>query len=561
MKRPKLKLTAFILSILICLTTFSWAPYEVSAENPPLRLWWQEREHLNPLNTFDLSGSAVMRLCYRGLFEIDEQARLRCDMAESAAWSADHLTLSIKLRKDISFHDRSPLTARDAALSILCYRANLMKFHNYQLVPEPESMLSESTAGVEPPPVQTTQEEETEGSEEPERFPAAERVAHYNSLEGDPDGLHALLAIDHIVITGDHSLDIVLSEHSERLPWYLCLPVIPALYVKEMVFQAIPGTGPFRMVVNGESKEVEVVSAFKADHIKTRLQLLPLKDETAAITAFEKGRLDLLLLGYENFEDMSLRRSFNRVSQETLHYRFFLAGSRPEFALADNAVRQKFRAFFAVWPDGSPITRDIPLPLHKEDWRRRDLPELESAKTDEGPLNALKQALNGRELRIGAPAKPQSRMLVQSFCERLAVLECPLTIDWLTDEQYASYAAGGAYDFLLAEADLALPTDSRTLARETAKLCPEAAFSMPDLTADGLIPPSTSYAWDLDINALSASALRGSALALNVTMKNSPIFEIGFAKQGILFSRSVKGSISSAFENPYKGIEVLSRWD
>ncbi len=77
---------------------------------------------LNPLYISTGSEAAVSRLLFSSLYNYDATGTLHQDIARSMTASADGTEYTLKIRDDVSWHDKTPLTARDIVFTI-----NLMK--------------------------------------------------------------------------------------------------------------------------------------------------------------------------------------------------------------------------------------------------------------------------------------------------------------------------------------------------------------------------------------------------------------------------------------------------
>ncbi len=73
---------------------------------------------LNPALALTRADQDTTALIYSGLMKIDPNGDLVNDLAESVTVSEDGLTYNIKVKKDQSFHDNTPLTAKDVAFTI-----------------------------------------------------------------------------------------------------------------------------------------------------------------------------------------------------------------------------------------------------------------------------------------------------------------------------------------------------------------------------------------------------------------------------------------------------------
>ncbi|MCB9813820.1 ABC transporter substrate-binding protein [Candidatus Nomurabacteria bacterium] len=73
---------------------------------------------VNPALAITRADQDVTALVYSGLMKIDSEGNLVNDLAESITTSDDGLTYNIVLRQDVSFHDGTPLTAKDVIFTI-----------------------------------------------------------------------------------------------------------------------------------------------------------------------------------------------------------------------------------------------------------------------------------------------------------------------------------------------------------------------------------------------------------------------------------------------------------
>jgi peptide/nickel transport system substrate-binding protein len=73
---------------------------------------------INPALAITRADQDVTSLVYSGLMKINPDGTLIPDAAESVTVSEDGLTYNVVLRKDVRFHDNTPLTARDVIFTI-----------------------------------------------------------------------------------------------------------------------------------------------------------------------------------------------------------------------------------------------------------------------------------------------------------------------------------------------------------------------------------------------------------------------------------------------------------
>jgi peptide/nickel transport system substrate-binding protein len=73
---------------------------------------------VNPALALTRADQDVTALVYRGLLKIGADGELQNDIAESVTAAEDGLTYNVILRRDVKFHDSTPLTAHDVAFTI-----------------------------------------------------------------------------------------------------------------------------------------------------------------------------------------------------------------------------------------------------------------------------------------------------------------------------------------------------------------------------------------------------------------------------------------------------------
>lgn len=73
---------------------------------------------VNPALASTRADQDVTALVYSGLMKIQPDGTLANNIAESVTVSEDGLTYNVVLRKDVTFHDKTPLTARDVIFTI-----------------------------------------------------------------------------------------------------------------------------------------------------------------------------------------------------------------------------------------------------------------------------------------------------------------------------------------------------------------------------------------------------------------------------------------------------------
>jgi peptide/nickel transport system substrate-binding protein len=80
-----------------------------------------EPNNLLPVLSSDSASSDINRLVYNGLVRYDKNLLLEGDLAESWEISADQLTITFHLRRNVSWHDGTPFTSADVLFTYQMY--------------------------------------------------------------------------------------------------------------------------------------------------------------------------------------------------------------------------------------------------------------------------------------------------------------------------------------------------------------------------------------------------------------------------------------------------------
>jgi peptide/nickel transport system substrate-binding protein len=78
---------------------------------------------VNPLFTTTLSEARLNELVFEGLFADDPELRSTGRLAESFELAADHRSMTVRLRRDVKWHDGEPFGSDDVVFSVDAYRS------------------------------------------------------------------------------------------------------------------------------------------------------------------------------------------------------------------------------------------------------------------------------------------------------------------------------------------------------------------------------------------------------------------------------------------------------
>lgn len=73
---------------------------------------------VNPVFATTMSEARINELVFEGLFSDDQELRSKPDLAESWVLATDKKSMTIELRRDVTWHDGKPFTAKDVVFTI-----------------------------------------------------------------------------------------------------------------------------------------------------------------------------------------------------------------------------------------------------------------------------------------------------------------------------------------------------------------------------------------------------------------------------------------------------------
>lgn len=82
-----------------------------------LAMWNAPEGNFNPIYVADTYGSNIVGMMYDGLWRLDEKLTPVPALAESWEWDSTGTQLTFNLRKDVRFHDGTPMTAADVVFT------------------------------------------------------------------------------------------------------------------------------------------------------------------------------------------------------------------------------------------------------------------------------------------------------------------------------------------------------------------------------------------------------------------------------------------------------------
>lgn len=286
--------------VLFLFSLFALTACTEHRSNPQTLRWHlsAEPDLLNPILTMDAYGSRIESFLYDSLLERDPKTlAFRPKLASRWEVSTDHLTFTFHLRRDVRWHDGTPLTAHDVVYS-------------YERIQDPQ---------IEAPQLRV----------------------YYKDVKS-------------VTAHDDYTVQFVFKE-----PYFLALefcsglPVIPRhLHGKGAAFNESPynrtpvGSGPYRFVRWDTGKKLVLTRNEeyydKKPDIRT-IEFIIIPDSSVALLALKKGLLDLMSLQaiqwVKQTESDKFKTHFNKLNYYTPGYRY-LGWNMRDPLFSDKRVRQ-----------------------------------------------------------------------------------------------------------------------------------------------------------------------------------------------------------------------------
>jgi peptide/nickel transport system substrate-binding protein len=253
---------------------------------------------VNPTLAITRVDQDVTALIYSGVMRIAPDGNLIPDIAESVTVSEDGLTYNIVIRKDVTFHDGTPLTARDVVFT-------------YELIQNPD-------------------------------------------LKSPLKGNWADVSIEQV---NEYEVNVVLKEAYTPFSENFLVGILPAHLWSNIPLEQLPfsqlntepiGSGPFALkkatrdesgLITSYSLEANIKNRF-APHIKA-MELVFFADNNQLLDAFSKGHIDAsAYVPNENINSVIENGAYRVISKPLPRVFGVFLNQNKSVALRDPSVRE-----------------------------------------------------------------------------------------------------------------------------------------------------------------------------------------------------------------------------
>jgi len=301
-----------------------------------LSMFSAPRGVFNPILMEDGYDANIVGLVFAGLLTRDERLELICDLCESYSVSPDQREVTFRLRKDVTWHDGHPFTARDVVFTFQAI-----------LHPDYPGVLTGDYAALRGVGAMLEQRAALDRAQAGGRISAREAAAQKHAAWQawlDGDGRQAIRAVD------DHTVVFAVDEPHAPLLQNLAIPLLPAhrfagFPVGEMGqhpdTRRPVGTGPYRFVRYVPDQYVELVrhEAYHRGRPYIERIIYRIANQDVAIGQLLAGELDYVPLKPGDVVLVQGNPNIGLFTRPDLGYQYLGLNHRnPLFA--DRRVRQ-----------------------------------------------------------------------------------------------------------------------------------------------------------------------------------------------------------------------------
>jgi ABC-type transport system substrate-binding protein len=479
------------------------------AASGTLRIWWSRRQTLNPLLDTTRTGHAVNRLVYQSLFTIDENQQYIPDLAAGIQFRLSGTQVVVTIKKNLFFHDGTPLTAEDAAECIKFIQAH---------------------------PTET-------------------------AYSADLAGIINAVAIN------DEKLILTLTQPDPWLPFVLTFPVIPSEYLETDPFTLIPGSGAFVMESFSAEDGLVLKKAAAPEYLNelTTIRVIEYNNLTAAMQGFENDNVDLVYMDASDYSRYQLRDSlrFEPFTSGKLLMIAFNTASRKPLSNLDRLlflkkILQPSRVLAASrYPWGGEVT-DIPIPAAS--WLLGG-----EETSSSGVLVSLGNPTWDSKTRALVLLVPQEDALYGTISEAIGRCLDVAGVKWqmksLPKAEYDAEMLLGNFDMALLETGSHASPDPSWLYRDNRPAAETVLNILPNIGLDGYGD------WRLKLTGLMSAERtediktgRETADALAQTAARSPFGILLLRSGALLYGNRIVGQGRPSADDPYQGIKELWVW-
>lgn len=301
---------------------------------------------LNPLLSMDKSLYNFNKLIFEGLFDIDDNFKVKNVLVESYNFELDDTILNLKLRENVKWHDGEDFTSEDVKFTIDTLQYGLS---NYNLANSMSDIIK--------------------ASESLKYLKDARVIDKYN-----------------LTLTFDRAYGDVLEG--------LIFPIIPRhIFVKEKniktaydkalkkdVYKPI-GTGPYKEIENNKLKNVTLESYkdyWGGEPYVSKIIGKVLKDEDLSLISFEAGQIDLTLGLGMDWERYAQNKKVKIYEYASNKYEFLGFNFREEVFTGEKGKALRKAIAYAI--DRQSIIQKVYLghatrndvPIHPDSWLLSD---------------------------------------------------------------------------------------------------------------------------------------------------------------------------------------------
>lgn len=272
-------------------------------ESGTLRIWMQNPQSFNPLISKDLQWKNMTYLFYDSLYKMDLYQNAIESIAIDQKTTEDNLIHTITIKRDLMFHDGTPLEASDIVYSFQSIKA-LGK----------ESLYNQQLENVE-----------------------------------------IIEEID------TNKIKVILSKPDRFLKQRLIFPIISDEF--DMEDNNIPsGSGPYKIKSIDEKQVIAELYSKSEDYKIRKIDISILEDTREGMKLFGEDEVDIVLFNDDLYINYYLRTDANIIRYPGRTFLFFQLNKTEKLPFADNKMVEEFKRIVYSEDVVAPLAEKLIIP-------------------------------------------------------------------------------------------------------------------------------------------------------------------------------------------------------
>jgi len=472
-----------------------------------LRLWMQPAETLNPLISTQYQWNSLSHLFYDSLYEINTNQEAVPSLVSETVISSDPLTVTIKIKGGIIFHDNTSLDSADVLATV-------------QFIQNPANL-----------------------------------SFYYEQMKN----VIAITAIDSATI------QFTLARPDPFFNYELDFPILASEKINDINILYQPGTGEYQIISYEKGVELkasifDLNKASKENKVKS-IRILELSDTRQAMEAFGEDKVDMVLLRDTFYETYYLRNDIKMIRYPSNKFIFFEMNQSLDKMLFDSAKADYMKNLLTKpsFLDGisgifcssnkMPFLSTSPF-VHQS--KCKDVLMIET------PINPF--ANEKRVLEVVYPLNDVFKeMLILKLKSTFETEKITFNVTGYDPTEYQAILLAGKYDLALIETQLSSNPDPSWLYSKVPLRTVKGLEALNKTGTEMFSQTQTALDEKYLNQNLKIDAQEFCGI-MNQAYRYGPFIGVGFRLNGVVLSKRIRGQLESNSFNQYNGVKDVWVW-